>query len=89
MHVFSSLRSIVYKIQFSFWLNTFFTIGRHALRLTLSRYLTDAIIIDLYNEVENTYITTQGNLLIKSLQYNLLSLNKAGFLKRNFTGCLL
>ena len=89
MHVFSSLRRIMYKIQFSFWLNTFFTIGRHALRLTLSRYLTDAIIVDLYNEVENTYKTTQGNLLIKSLQYNLLSLNKAGLLKRNFTGCLL
>ena len=63
MHVFSSLRSIVYKIQFSFWLNTFFTIGRHALRLTMSRYLTDAIFIDLYNEVENTYITTLENFL--------------------------
>ena len=88
MHVFSSLRCIMYKIQFSFWLNTFFTIGRHALRLTLSRYLTDAIIVDSYNEVENTYTTTQGNLLIKSLQYNLLSLNKAGFLKRTFTECL-
>ena len=70
MHVFSSLRSIVYKIQFSFWLNTFFTIGRHALRLTLSRYLTDAIIINLYNEVENAHITTQGKFLIKA--YNIM-----------------
>ena len=88
MRVFLSLKRIVYNIQFSFWLNTFFTIGRHALRLTLSRYLTDAIIINLYNEVENAYITTQGKFLIKSLQYNVLSLNKAGFLKRSCTLCL-
>ena len=68
------LRSYVLCMLYSihFWLNTFFTIGRHALNLT-ARYLTDAIIINLYNEVLNAYNNPRRK-LIKSLQYNILSI---------------
>ena len=68
------LRSYVLCMLYSihFWLNTFFTIGIHALNLT-ARYLTDAIIINLYNEVLNAYNNPRRK-LIKSLQYNILSI---------------
>ena len=70
--MYSKVLGFLHNTLFNFWLNTFFTIGRHALNLT-ARYLTDAIIINLYNEVLNAYNNPRRK-LIKSLQYNILSI---------------